>query len=75
MQLTHYTIIQILKSIKPQKVHNENGYMCIARNFPVKKSTLREVLRLTSLIKQVLLIVSNVFLLINRVEEFSLLIL
>lgn len=37
------------------------------------KSTLREVL--TSLIKQVLLIVSNVFLLINRVEEFSLLIL
>ena len=47
MQLTHSTIIQILKAIKQKKkkVLTENRYMCNARNFPVeKKKTFREVL-------------------------------
>lgn len=63
MQLTYYTIIQILKGIKQRKVNSKNGYMYIARNFPVKKYT--QVLRLTSLIHLVLLKVTNSFLVNN----------
>lgn len=61
MQLTHYTIIQILHDTR--NVNTENKYMFTARNFPVKK-VLSAVLKLTALIKLVL-IVTNVFLGIN----------
>ena len=57
MQLTHSTIIQILKAIKQKKkkVLTENRYMCNAKNFPVEK---KKTIQRGAL---------NAFLLINRV--------